>query len=124
MQKTRIILLFARITSFHLYVSCYNDVLTVIIHALHCCRQWLIVAGYCASINFLYHVVLTRLQTSDYNVANGTWPDALHHIAVHASPDANCVVAREKSVKVVCRGHFSGYPSRKTYTCQYWCENL
>jgi len=49
--KTRIILLFARITSFHVYVLCHNDVLTFIIHALHCYGQWLIVASYCASLN-------------------------------------------------------------------------
>ena len=121
-NKKRIILLFARITSFRVYVFCHNDVLTLIIHALHCYGQWLIVTRYCASINFLYHVVLTRLQTSNYNVANGTWPDALYHIAVHASPDAHCVIAHEKSVKVVCRGHFSRYPSHKTYMSKAYLD--
>ena len=51
-RQQKIILLFARITSFHVYVLCYNDVLTVIIHALHCYGQWLIVASYCAHLTF------------------------------------------------------------------------
>ena len=54
-----------------------------------------------------------------YHIANDAWPDAHCIIALwrRIGFSMQLLVAR-KSLKVMLQGHFSGYPSHKTYTCQ------
>jgi len=113
----------------------YTDGLTVPYHAQHCDGQWLILDSYCASYKLLCHVVRMCVLTSNYHIANDTWPDVHYRIAVRVSPDAHCVIALWRCIgflmellvtgKIsegrVTRSHsrsFVGYPSHKTYTCQ------
>ena len=70
----------------------YTDGLPVPRHAQHCDGQWLTLDSYCALFNLLYHVVRMRVLTSNYHIANDTWPDAHYRIAVLASPDTHCVI--------------------------------
>jgi len=69
---------------------------------------------------------------TDVTDTNNQWVySVVYHIANDTWPDAHCIIAlwrrigllmellvTRKSLKVVLQGHFSGYPSHKTYTCQ------
>jgi len=76
-----------------------------------------------------------RVLTSNYHIANDTWPDAHYRIAVRASPDVHCVIALCRRIGFVMEllvtgkisegrvtrsrtRSFVGYPSHKTDTCQ------
>jgi hypothetical protein len=108
----------------------YTDGLTVPRHAQHCDGQWLILDSYCASFKLLCHVVRMHVLTSNYHIANDTWPDAHYRIAVRESPDVHCVIAlwrrigflmellvtgkiSEGCVTRSCLRSFVGYPSHK-----------
>jgi len=115
----------------------FTDGVTIPRHAQHCDWQCLILDSYRASFKFLYHVVRMRVLTSNYHIANDTWPDAHYRIAVRASPDAHCVIALWRRIGFVMEllvtgkisegrvtRSFQWVPQPYTYTCQKECNDV